>query len=59
MIDAPKRIEKTIRKNGSLTKEKEILIEISANWPSNNWAQEINFIHQIQVRKTGAKVYVC
>ena len=35
MIDAPKRIEKTIRKNGSLTKEKEILIEISANWPSN------------------------
>ena len=50
MIDAPTRIEKTIRKNGSLTKEKEILIEISANWPSNNWAQEINFRHQIQVR---------
>ena len=50
MIDAPKRIEKTIRKNGSLTKEKEILIEISANWRSNNWAQEINFRHLIQVR---------
>ena len=50
MIDAPKRIEKTIRKNGSLTKEKEILIEISANWPSNNWPQEINFRHLIQVR---------
>ena len=33
-----------------LTKEKEILIEISANWPSNNWAQEINLRHQIQVR---------
>ena len=50
MIDAPKRIEKTVRKKCFLAKEKEILIEISAKWPSNNWAQEINFRRQIQVR---------